>query len=145
MSQALSHVFLHLRHNPFETKEKLVRMVNQIGSKVFRSSYQVAFDPNSIFFADVCCVIYRIRWENKHFDVIRTLTSVIQISYHSQRVVFQKCFSLSLQNNIFVAVFHAVISIQVVSIKFGLNHNWRRKVQKKSLVRNTSCQTLREE
>ena len=51
------------------------------------------------------------------------IMSVIQIS--CQRVVFQQCFSLFLQNDIFVTVFHAVINIQVISVvKFDSNRNW---------------------
>ena len=40
--------------------------------------------------------------------------SVTQISFHSQRVVFQKYFSLFLQNNI-VMVVHADVSIKFIS------------------------------
>ena len=44
--------------------------------------------------------------------------SVTKISFHSQRVVFQKYFSLFVQNNIIVMVVHAVISIQFISIVY---------------------------
>ena len=44
--------------------------------------------------------------------------SVTEISFHSQQVVFHKYFSLFLQNNIIVMVFHAVISIQFISIVY---------------------------
>ena len=36
MSQAWSHVFLNLRHNSFQTKGRLVRMVDQNGGKFER-------------------------------------------------------------------------------------------------------------
>ena len=42
MSQAWSHVFLNLSHNSFQTKERLVRMVDQNGGKF-------AFHPNHFF------------------------------------------------------------------------------------------------
>ena len=36
MSQALSHVFLNLRHNSFQTKGRLVWMVDKNGGKFER-------------------------------------------------------------------------------------------------------------
>ena len=69
---------------------------------------------------------------------------MIQIS--CQRVVFQQCFSLFLQNEIFVTVFHAVINIQVISVvKFDSNRNWFRKVQKKIIRQNYFPPNLSEE
>ena len=133
MTQAWSQVFLNLLNNLFQTKGNQVRIRNQKGSKF--ESFQKLIKN---------CVEWYITSENKHLDVMRTeIMSVIQIS--CQRVVFQQCFGLFLQNDIFVTVFHAVINIQVISVvKFDSNRNWFRKVQKKSFVRITSRQILSE-
>ena len=120
MSQAWCNVFLNLHNNLFQIKGKLVRMVNQKRNK-FESFQKLIKTKRLIkihFFADVHWVIYRIRWENKHFDVTRAQMSVTQISCHSQQVVFHKYFSLFLLNNIIVMVFHAVISIHLISIVY---------------------------
>ena len=47
MSQAWSHVFLNLRHNSFQTKGRLVRIVDQNGGKFEEIWKKMHFtDPN---------------------------------------------------------------------------------------------------
>ena len=52
MSQAWSHMFLNLRHNSFQTKGRLVRMMDQNGGKlnVFKTSKKDRILSKSIFF-----------------------------------------------------------------------------------------------
>ena len=52
MSQAWSHVFLNQRHKSFQTKGRLVRMVDQIGGKFerFWTSKNDCILSKSIFF-----------------------------------------------------------------------------------------------
>ena len=95
------------------------------------------------FFAEVCCVIYRIRWENKHLAVNRTKMSLIQFFFPILNGSFFKTVSVYFYNNNFVTVFHAVVSIHfILMVRFDSIRNWYWKVKKKkSLVRNISRQT----
>ena len=74
MSQALSHVFLHLRHNPFETKEDWCEQWTKMAAilNVFETSNKDYILSKSIFFTDIHWAIYRIRYENKNVDDMGT-------------------------------------------------------------------------
>ena len=55
MSQALSHVFLHLRHNPFETKEDWCEWWTKMAAtlNVFETSNKDYILSKSIFFLQI--------------------------------------------------------------------------------------------
>ena len=60
MSQAWNHVFLNVRHNSFQTKGRLVRMVDQNGGKFerFKTSKTDAILSKSNFFSQKFIVWY---------------------------------------------------------------------------------------
>ena len=66
-----------------------------------------------------------------------------EISCHSQQVVFHKYFSLFLLNNIIVMVFHAVISIHLISIVYltqivtGIGKSKKKIISQKYFQKNS--------
>ena len=71
-------MFFNLRHNSFKTKGRLLRMVDQNGSKseLFKT-YKIAFYPFMEFVlpTQVHWVIHRFILDNKNFDNMGTKIS----------------------------------------------------------------------
>ena len=63
MSQALNHVFLNLRYNLFQDKERLVRMVDQNGGKYERFQKYICIKMHliQIDFVLFCFVLFFFR------------------------------------------------------------------------------------
>ena len=76
MSQAWSHVFLNLRHNSFQIKRRLVRVMDQNGGKFERfQNLQKLHFIKSIFFSRKFSRWYIVSDEKiKNFDAMGTLS-----------------------------------------------------------------------
>ena len=80
MSQAWSHVSLNLRHNSFQTKGRLVWMVDQNGSKIerFQNFFKKCTLSKSIFFcrSSFQWYIEAVEKTKKSLDVMGTLMAL---------------------------------------------------------------------